>query len=140
MRSSTLLGSSETIFSNSAMAWSRTLPEGEDEETRVLAFAELAEIDAAKQLVGVNVVGRSLEQIVGGRFGVAHAAGSEIEIGEPVVQLGRIGVGIQRGFVLLDGVRDLVLAAFGNGIVFIHSSQSGVEVGSGTIDVRRIAG
>ena len=51
----------------------------------VFAFAELAQVNAAQQLVGVNVVGRGLEQAARGGFGLLHPANAEVEIGERVI-------------------------------------------------------
>ncbi len=72
----------------------------------VLCLAELAQVDAAEQLVGIEIVGRGLEQIVRGGLGLMHLADAEIEVGEGIVELGRAGVGIEGILVLIDGLRD----------------------------------
>ena len=55
----------------------------------IFAFAKLAQVNAAQELVGVDVVGRGLEQGTRRHFGIMHMAGrAEVEIGQRIGQLG----------------------------------------------------
>ncbi len=83
-----LLGSRATILVYSSMASWSTWPEGPPD----LAVAQRAQIDAAEQLVGVEVVGVLLEQVLGGDDRFLDLAGLEVEIGESVVA-GTVEVG-----------------------------------------------
>ena len=99
----------------------------------VFALAQLAQVDPAQQLVRVDVVGRVLQQHPRRHFGIVHAAHAEIEIGQIVGQLRRIGIGIERQLVLLDGLVHLVGAAVGDGVILIHGGQRQVIVRLGAI-------
>ena len=61
---------------------------------RIGGVAQLAQVKPPQQLVGLDVVGRGLEQASGGGFGFVNVAGPEVEIGEAVVQLRGVGVGV----------------------------------------------
>ena len=86
------------------MAWSSDVAAGRGRGDGVLSLAQLAQINAAQELVGVDVVGRSLEQAAAVASASCRWPDAEIEIGQRVVQLGGAGVGIERVLVLLDGV------------------------------------
>ena len=56
----------------------------------VFAFAQLAQVDPAQQLVRFNVIGRVLQQRPRRHFRIARAAHDEIETREIVGQFRRI--------------------------------------------------
>jgi hypothetical protein len=56
-------------------------------------------------------------------FGLVHVAGAEVEIGQSVVQLRRVGVGVDRVLVLVDGQPRGIGVAILKGFVFIDIGQ-----------------
>jgi len=76
-----LLGSKATSFQ--IRRWpGRDGVRGRGRAACVFAFAELAQVNAAQQLVGVNVVGRGLSKPRAVVFGLLHPANGGVEIGE----------------------------------------------------------
>ncbi len=95
--------------------------------------AQLAQIDAAEEAMGVDVVGRAFEQAAGGDFGIVEVPGAEVEIGEAIIELRRGGVGVEGVLVLVDGEAGVVVIAGLEGLVFIHVGEGEVIVGHGAI-------
>ena len=94
----------------------------------VLLFAERAQVDASEEAVGIDVVGRGFEQFTCRVFGLTNMVRVKIEIGQGVIQRGRVGIGIERKFVLFDGARHIFGVAFG-GVFFIDGGQAQMIVG-----------
>ena len=61
------------------------------------------------------------------------AAGAEVKIGQAVVQLRGVGIGIERQLVLLDGVGHVLRLALGDGFFFVDAGQRQVIVGLGAV-------
>src|ERR1019366_7456770 len=97
------------------------------------SLAELAQVDAAQQLVGVNVVGRGLEQATGGDFGLLRPADAEVESSQGVIQLRRVWVGVEGQLVLLNGPVDVLRLALRDSTVLINAGQCHVKVGLGAV-------
>ena len=99
----------------------------------VLALTQLTQINASQQLVGIHIVGRGLEQIAGCDFCIVGAAGAEVEVGQAVIQLRRTGIGVEREFVLLNGARNQLGAAFGDSIFLVDIGERKVVVSGCTV-------
>ncbi len=99
----------------------------------VLHVAERAQIDAAEELVRVEAVGVFLQQILRGVDGVADAAGLEIELGQPVVEVLGFGIGVQSQLVLFNGTGGVFGAAVGGRHLLIAVSQRVVIVSRGAV-------
>ena len=97
------------------------------------SIAQTTKINLAQQLVRINVVGRDLEQPSRRGFGFAHVAAVEVEVGQPVIQLRRGGIGIQRRLVLVDGAGDVLRAVGFNRLIFVGAGQRQVIVSDGAV-------
>src|SRR6185437_14263877 len=70
----------------------------------ILGFAELAKIESAEKAMGIDIVWRGFEQTAGGSFSLANLPGAEVEVSQFIVELGRVGVGVERSLIFLDGM------------------------------------
>jgi hypothetical protein len=69
-----------------------------------LGVAQRAQVDAAQQAVGFQVVGIARQDLLGLQHRVADASGLGVELGQLGVEVFRGGIGGQRGAVFVDGL------------------------------------
>ena len=53
--------------------------------------------------MGLNVVGIGFEQIARRHFRLMHVPGTEVKVGQSVIQLRGVGIGVEGVLVLVDG-------------------------------------
>ena len=73
-------------------------------------------------------------------LGVVYAVCAEIEIRKIVVQLGGVGIGIERQLILLDGLIHLIRAPLGNSIILVHTGKGQVKVRLSAVWFGRVRG
>ena len=96
--------------------------------TAILNIAQGLQVDTAQQLVGVQVVGLGLEDLLRRQHRVAYPAGAQIEFRQPTVQVFRVGIGVERQLVFLDGARGVLGAAVVGGHILVHVRQAEMVV------------
>ena len=99
--------------------------------------AERAKINAAEKLVGFQILGIALDDVLRFFDGVGDAAGLYVELGQAGGQEFRRGIGIDSEAVFLGRFAGQVAAAVGGDHLLIHVRQRVVVVGRGVIDFAR---
>jgi hypothetical protein len=80
-------------------------------------------LQAAKQFMSVNVIGIDFEQIARGSFRFMHVAGTEVKVSQSVIQLRRVGIGIEGILVLVHSQPGGIGIAILQRFVFIDIGQ-----------------
>ncbi len=80
-----------------------------------------------------QVVGLGLENFLGCQHGIAYPAGSQIEFGQPAVQIFRVGVGAERQLVFFDGARGVLWPAIVGGHILVHVRQAEMVISRGPV-------
>ena len=102
----------------------------------VLGITEGAEVDLAKEFMRLDVIGIMGDLVFGGSDGLPDAPDLEVEVGEAVLEHGRVGVGVQGELVLFDGLGGVVGATGVDRHVFVKMGKAVVVVGGTVIDCR----
>ena len=99
--------------------------------------AERTQIDAAEKLVGFEILGIALDDVLRFFDGVGDAAGLDVEFGEAGGQEFGGGIGFDGEAVFLGRFDGQVAAAVGRDHLLIHVGEGVVVVGGGLIDFAR---
>ena len=99
--------------------------------------AERAQINAAEQLVGFEILGIALDDVLRFFDGVGDAAGLYVEFGQAGGQEFGRGIGFDGEAVFLGRLGGQVAAAVGRDHLLIHVRQRVVVIGGGVIDFAR---
>ena len=100
-----------------------------------LHVAQRAQINAAQQLVGFQVVGIALQDVLRLEDGIPNAAGLGIHLGQRGRQVFGSRIGIDGQPVFLNGFVGQLAAAVDGHLLLVHVSQSVVVVRGGLIQL-----
>ena len=100
-------------------------------------IAERAQINAAEQFVGFEILRIALDDVLRFPDGVGDAAGLYVKLGQAGGQKFRRGIGIDGQPIFLGGFGGQVAATVSRDHLFIHVRQGVMVVGRGAIDLAR---
>ena len=109
-----------------------------------LHVADRAQVDPAKQLAGIEIVGIALYDLLRLGDGVPDVSRFEIKLRKTCVQLFRAWIVLERKFIFVDGLAGVLRVSVNRDHFFIHVRQRVVVVSLGAItlfrrrDVRRL--
>src|SRR5262249_24363549 len=93
-----------------------------------LGIAERTQVNSPQKLVGFQVVGIALDDLLSFENGVAYAASAVVDVSQSGIQVLRRRVGGNRQPVFLDGLVGVLAAPVHGHHLFVHVGQSEVVV------------
>jgi hypothetical protein len=100
-------------------------------------IAERAQVNPAEQLVGFDIVGVALDDVLGFEDGVANASGLDVELGEAGgEELGR-RIGLNGEPIFFQSLSREFATAVDRDLLLIHVGDGVVIVGSGAVQFAR---